>query len=168
MNDKKVDRAIVASVREATLIPAVSYPATEEQRRVKAKFWIEFRANPLVDKDAVTPNHILDLVGYDVSKWMGDSRFWSWFASTNDTIKENLEIAAEKASELALYYLDPSTFLNDNARVQLIKYVLEFAGRTPPTRKEIKWHDKEIADLSHDQLDALISKLQKTPTPTKE
>lgn len=163
---KQAPSEVLAQLREATLVPDLAYHPTEEQRRLKAKFWLAFRNNPITEETMVTPGLVEDMTGKSVQKWLSDPAFWAWFGATKDTTKENLEAAAEKASELAMFYLDPSVPFNDNARVQLIKYVLEFSGRSPPSRKEIKWHDKEIQDLSEEQLDALIAKLTKRALPS--
>ncbi len=147
---------VIATLRKAVCTP--SYQPSEEQRSLKAQFWIAFKANPLCDVDDITPALVNQLTGVDVQKWLSDDRYWPWMA-TRDSVKLSLEIAAEKAAEMAIAYLDPSVPMNDNARVQLIKYVLEFSGRSPATRREEKWMDKEVGQLNEEQLDALIAKL---------
>lgn len=144
--------------------PGMAYDPSDDQRKVKAKFWLRFRENPVIDRKDVTPALVEQLTGVSVQAWTKDTGFWDWF-NVSDQVKENLEIAAERASELALKFLDPLVPMNDNARVQLIKYVLEFAGRAPPQRKEVKWHDKEIAEMTQEQLDALIARLTSRATP---
>lgn len=163
---------------EATLLPALAqlepwaeFPASDEQRAIKAKFWLTLKANPIVDEKDVTPSLVEELIGKSVTQWTASPEFWTWFKD-KDTTKASLEVAAEKAAELAVFYLNPAVPFNDNARVQLIKYVLEFSGRSPPSRKEIKWQDKDIAGLNEEQLIALIEKmtgtsLAKSPLPPK-
>ena len=158
-NDRPAPKAVLAAVREGLPAIPVEPSWTDEQRQLKARFWLQHKQNPLNDKDDITPIMVEQATGKSVRKWLDDSAFWAWFA-TRDSVKQGLEVAAEKAAELAILYLDPSVPFNDNARVQLIKYVLEFSGRTPPSRKEIKWHDKEIADMTPEQLDAFIAKQQ--------
>jgi hypothetical protein len=155
-------KAVLAAVRDG--LPAIPLEPTwtEEQRQLKARFWLLFKQNPMTDRDDVTPALVEQVTGKSVHRWLADPKFWAWF-TTKDSVKQGLEVAAEKAAELAILYLDPTIPFNDNARVQLIKYVLEFSGRSPPSRKEIKWHDKEIADLTPEQLDALIVKLSSQP-----
>lgn len=150
--------AALTAIRGATLLPEVLFNPTEEQRELKAKFWFEYNANPLIDDDQITPTVVSDVLGRDISSWTKQPHFWDWFKS-RDIVKRRLEVAAEKASELAIALLDPSVPMQDSARVNLIKIVLEFAGRTPPVRKETKWHDKEIGELDDQQLDALIEKM---------
>ena len=156
---KKNDGALVSSLGKE-LACLVEPTWTREQLKLKAKFWLAFKSNPLQGEEDVSPALVEELTGTSVQQWLSDPQFWPWF-STRDEVKENLEVAAMKAAELAVYYLDPSVPFNDNARTQLIKYVLEFSGRSPPSRKEIKWHDREVADLTPDQLDALIENLLK-------
>ncbi len=154
---RDTDTSVVAAVRHALPVPALSYQPTDEQRAIKAKFWLEFKRNPLTDTDNVSPALVEQLGGVSVQKWLSDPSFWDWFC-VKDQVKVNLEIAAERASELAMFYLDPSVPLNDNARVQLIKYVLEFSGRAPPSRRDIKVLDREIGEMSEDQLQTYIDK----------
>lgn len=158
--DRDDAQALVAAVREATLQPHLQYHPTPEQRELKARFWLEFRQNPIVDDTDVTPALVEDVLGRSVQGWLTDPKFWTWFSS-KDTVRKNLEIAAEQASEWAMLALDPAFPLNDNARVQLVKYVLEFSGRSPPSRKEIKWADRDVAALNEDELNALIEKLSR-------
>lgn len=151
-------KAVLAAVRDG--LPAIPvHPSwSEEQRQFKARFWLKFKQTPLIDAEDVTPALVEQLMGKPIPlHWRDDRSWWPWFG-TKDSVKQGLEVAAEKAAELAILYLDPTVPFNDNARVQLIKYVLEFSGRTPPSRKEIKWHDKEIADMTPDQLEAYIEK----------
>lgn len=170
MSSSKHDgsHAVVSAVRDAIPVPALTYQPTDTQREVKAKFWLAFKDNPLCETDAVNPAVIEQLTGVDVQAWSRDKRFWAWF-TIKDQVRLNLEIAAERASEMAMMMLDPAHPMNDNARVQLVKYVLEFAGRTPPSRKEIKWADKEVGDMSPEELKALIDKLTaKQLTPSQD
>jgi len=146
----------------ATIEPWSEYPATDEQRAIKAKFWIAFKQNPIIDEKDVNAALVQEFTGHSIAGWMSDPAFWRWFSS-KDSTKHIIEVAAEKAAELASFYLNPAVPFNDNARVQLIKYMLEFSGRSPPSRKEIKWQDKEIADLTSEQLDALIQKQLEKP-----
>jgi hypothetical protein len=163
MTDKKPEAAIVGAVRDGL---ARQFLPTSEQLNAKAKFWIAFRQNPVVDERDVTPAMVEDLLGRPIQSWLAEPKFWEWW-SERDTAGRQIQVAAEKAAELAVYYLDPSVPLNDNARIQLIKYVLEFSGRTPPSRREIRWADKEVAELSERELDELINKLsQKRLTTT--
>lgn len=155
------DSQVVKVVREATLSPQLSYYPTEEQRLVKARFWKAFKANPLTDVVQISPAQVEEMTGHSVQKWLGDKAFWPWFSRSKDTTGEYLEVAAEKAGELAMHFLNPAIEFNDNARVALMKLVLEYSGRAPASRKEVKWHDKEVAELNEDQLDALIDKLSR-------
>ena len=155
--DTERDIAIVTSVREG-MLTLPGYPANDEQREVKSRFWTAFKANPLVDERDVTPALGEELTGQSVAGWVSDKRFWPWFVTRQQT-EIWLEAAAERAAALALFYLDPAVPMNDNARVSLIKAVLEFSGRNPPTRREIKWADREIATASAEELDAMAEKL---------
>jgi hypothetical protein len=132
--------------------------ATDEMRQLKSRFWLALRSNPIAEDTAVSPALVEQLTGRSVQKWLSDERFWPWF-STRDSTKQYLEVAAEKAAELALFYLNPAVPFNDNARASLMKLVLEYSGRTPPSTKVVKWQDKEIGELSEDQLNAFIDKL---------
>ncbi len=143
---------------------------SDDERTLKARFWLKFRENPIIDSDDVTAALVAQLTGDEsIHEYVKVKGFWAWF-NVKDQVKENLEIAAERASELALAMLDPMYKCNDNARVQLVKYVLEFAGRAPATRKEVKWADKDINEMSSEQLDALISKMtaRLNPAPPKD
>jgi hypothetical protein len=150
-------RSVVDAVRDALPVPSLAYYPTDAQRELKASFWLAHKKNPLVDDDQITPALVESLTGVSVQCWLSDDKFWSWF-SIRDSVKLNLEVAAERASELAMHYMDPSIPFNDNARVQLIKYVLEFAGRAPPLHKVIKWGDKAVADMSENELADYIRK----------
>ncbi len=150
----------LALVKQATLLPEVMFIPSAEQRELKAKFWIEFRANPIADDADVTPALVEEILGHSIAGWLRQKHFWQWW-SARDITKRYLEVGAEKAVEMALMYLDPAVPMQDSARVNLIKLVLEYAGKTPPVRKEIKWADRDIADLSDEQLDALIEKLSR-------
>ena len=154
----RADQTVAAALRTVELYPASAYIATQEQQRLKASFWLAFKSNPIADVDSISPALVEQLTGKSVQSWLSNPAFWEWFKVKNEVV-ENLEVAAMRAAELAIHYLDPSVPMNDNARVALMKLVLEFSGRTPPARKEIKWLDKEVADLSPEQLDALIAKL---------
>ena len=149
----------LAAMRSAmpVLLAHGEYQADNKLRQLKARFWQLFNSNPLVDVKDITPALAEDLLGKSLKGHLSDPRFWPWF-STKDSAKQNLEVCAERATELALYYLDPAIPLQDSARINLIKIVLEFSGRTPPARKEIKWQDREIGDLSQEDLDAFIQK----------
>lgn len=151
---------VLAAVREGIpLAMPTEYPrATAEQRHVKARFWLSFKDNPLTDIKDVTPALVEELTGKSVQKWCSqDVAFWPWFSSKQSTAI-GLEIAAERATELCNFYLDPAVPFNDNARVSLIKLVLEYSGRTPPTRREIKWQDKSVGEMTPDELDAYLKK----------
>lgn len=151
---------VLAAIGQGALLSLTpDFPAaTEEQRQLKSRFWLAMRANPIAEDTQVSPALVEQLTGKSVQKWLSDERFWPWF-STKDSTKQYLEVAAEKAAELALFYLNPAVPFNDNARTSLIKIVLEYSGRTPPSTKVVKWQDKEIGDLSEDQLNAFIDKL---------
>lgn len=160
---------LVDSVRDVTLLPQVAYRPNDDQRELKAKFWLDFKQNPLVDTADVSPALVEELTGKPIDHWLKLPGFWDWFkSSTTDTTKRYLEVAAEKAAEMAIMMLDPATPLNDNARVQLIKYVLEFSGRSPPQRRDVKWLDREIQDLDAKQLDDLIAKHMRGKALPKE
>ena len=153
-------RGGLASLKANLLLDLTpGYPdPSEEQRHLKSRFWLALRSNPIADDSEVSPALVEQMTGKSVQKWLGDDRFWPWF-STKDSTKVHLEHAAEKASELAMYYLNPAVPMNDNARVSLIKTVLEFSGRTPPTTKVVKWQDADVASMSEDQLRAFVDKM---------
>lgn len=152
--------ALVSALRNAEMASHVMFQPSHEQRQLKSKFWIDFKSNPIADDRDVTPALVEEVLGRDIRGWLSQPQFWPWF-STRDSTKQFLEVAAEKAAEMAIMLLDPSTPLQDNARVQLIKIVLDFSGRAPASRKEIKWADREVENLSESELDSLIDKLTK-------
>lgn len=133
------------------------FDADLKLRQMKARFWQLFYANPLMDVKDITPTVVEQTLGKSVRGHLSNPHFWSWF-TTKDSAKQNLEVAAERASELAIYYLNPAVPLQDSARVNLIKIVLEYSGRTPPSRKEVVWQDKEVGSLTSEELDAFINK----------
>lgn len=157
---RRDDELLIGAVKDAMVLPQVLFVPTPEQRELKAKFWLEFLANPIIDNTDISPLVVEEYLGRPISAWMKQPNFWQWFKS-RDMTKRYLEIAAEKACELAIMYLDPAIPMQDSARVNLMKIVLEFAGRTPPVRKEIKWQDQDVASLDDQQLDALIAKLSR-------
>ncbi len=132
--------------------------ATDEQRQLKSRFWLALRSNPIAEDTEVSPALVQQLTGRSVQKWLSNENFWPWFA-TRDTTRQYLEVSAEKAAELAMFYLNPAVPFNDNARVSLIKIVLEYSGRTPPSTKVVKWQDADVANMSEDQLNAFIDKM---------
>ncbi len=139
------------------VVPGFNYAPTDDIRALKSRFWLLFKANQICDEDQITPAVVEEVTGRSLKGHMGHPAFWGWFSNQRVT-EIMIEMAAERASETALRMLDPSFPLNDNARVQLIKYVLEFSGRSPPTRRDVKWLDKEVGALDEKDLDAMIEK----------
>lgn len=172
--DRELVAAVGAGLDAATqsvgelegVVPGFAYAPTDDVRALKARFWHAFKANPTVDESQVTPALVEAVLGRSVRGYVSHPGFWPWFS--NQRVTEALiEMAAERAAETALQMLNPAFPLNDNARVQLIKYVLEFSGRSPPSRKVEKWMDKEVANLDEKELDTLIAKhLAKKLPPT--
>lgn len=151
-----------AVAHEAILegVPGFAYVPTDKDRALKAQFWSKFKQNPIVDEADVTPELVKRYTGRDISGLMKHPDFWVWFSNSRTT-EQLLEMAAERGAAMAVRMLDPSVVMNDNARVQLIKIVMDYSGRTPPSHKVIKWADRDVAALDEDQLDELIAKLSK-------
>jgi hypothetical protein len=166
---KREDNALVAAVgvglsaAAATAddnvegVPGFQYAPTDDMRALKSRFWHRFKQNPLIDEEDVTPALVEQLTGRSVQGFTNHPGFWPWFSNTKVT-EILIEMAAERAAQTALGMLDPSFPLNDNARVQLIKYVLEFSGRSTQQRSIEKWMDKDVANADEKMLDEMIER----------
>lgn len=151
----KLRTATLSAIAEEVVV--TSFRANSEQRRLKARFWIVYNENPLIDIRDITATDISKIVqDHRVQHWFSVPGFKSWFLNTMES-RERLEylfdLALDTAEEILLD-TDPKTA---SAKVNMIKVVAELASKYPK-HQEQKFADASIANMSKEQLDDFLQR----------
>lgn len=128
-----------------------------DHRRVKAAFWAKFYEDPKMDRDRVTLAAVQQyLPDYRLRKWWSMPGFKEWFTNKDEwrQKQEYLVMLAQDEAERIL--LDRNA--NANAKVGLIKFLVESIGRASPKMKEVKMLDDAIHKMTPEQLEEFVKK----------
>lgn len=141
---------------------------TRAQSRAKAAFHAKVQSNPLISGNlsTISDRKIAQMAGVaDISKWMAQDGFREWFLN-GDFNKELLESAVQTAIMEAISILEmPSDGEKGSPKpsdkIAAMKTILEYAGYAPQKKSEVVYQDKEIGDMSEEQLDKYLDKALK-------
>lgn len=141
-------------------VEVLTFQPNKAQQQAKARFWVNYRNNPLTDLDDLTNAELVTLSGTEsIRKWKNVSGFESWFFNRQE-FTERVEYLAHlslDALEQVIVNQDPKA---QSARVNAIKVVADLANKMP--KKESNgagsFMDKAIASMDAVQLQAFLEK----------
>lgn len=133
------------------------------QRKAKASYWSVVSSNPLLDTDRELTLAQIQQVVNDarLDKWWSEPGFKDWFAN-KDEFRQKLEylcMLAQDTAEEILISEDPRSV---NAKVSLIKVLLEAGGKVAPRQKEVKYLDEQINKMDIKQIEEVLKKAGRT------
>lgn len=152
---KPVPASEVGALAEAV---GAMFSPTADQRKVKARFWTLMQSAPFGTRpDKMGPEEIVRKTRTPaLSNWWKTPGFKEWFLN-NTEHQERLEYLfdlALSAAEDILRNDDPKA---QSARVNMVKTVAELA-RKMPSKQQTVVLDREVANMSEDQLREFIAK----------
>lgn len=144
-------------------VEVLPFEPNKAQQQAKARFWVNYRNNPLVPVDELTKAEIVNMAGTEsIRKWWNLSGFESWFLNRQE-FTERIEYLANlslDALEQIIVNQDPKA---QAARVNAIKVVSELAHKMP--KKEQSGSNQfldraisSIASMDAVQLQAFLEK----------
>jgi hypothetical protein len=143
-----------------TLLEESTYAPSEAQRLCKIRFLSRLKDNPLLDPSSLTLEDAVQLSGSTTLKnWWGKPGFKAWFLNL-DEYRERVELAFATALDAIQDILMNTEPKAQSARVNLIKTIIELAGRMPNKNKE-KYADDEISKMTPQQLQEYIHRNRK-------
>lgn len=137
-----------------------AFPATSEQRVVKARFWKHMSEQDVfTDVTSMSMEDLGRLAGtLKLSKWANrDSKFMPWFLN-RDAVQHKIAACAEVAIDSLLEILLNSDKQSKPAdRIRAADLLATLAGLYPNHKKEVVFVDKEINNLDQDEVRKQIS-----------
>lgn len=130
------------------------FQPTQPQLKFKSKLYQQY---PQIDVDKLSPGQLVSLTkNRSLMGWLADPDFREWLAN-KDYTRQLLIAGAEVAVKRLWQILEcdnvgPRGEVTAAAQVNAAKLMLEYAGYNPPTRKEVIYKDKDIAQMDEQQL----------------
>ena len=151
LKNTDVVAAASAHLQETTL-----FMPTPEQKKVKARFWIAYRDNPIMELDQLSLQDVTILCqDARVQKWWNIPGFASWFRNHLES-REKLEYLFDLSLDvLQEILLDPEP-KTAGAKVNAVKLIGELASKFPKQTAKPVVLDQEIGQLSEDELRKLV------------
>lgn len=145
----------VKEVKKA--IEQLEFQPNDQQRKLKARFWSLYSADPYIEPKLLNLEHVLEFTkDHRAERWWAVPGFKIWFL--ND--KEHEERLAY-LYHLALDSLEEILLSDDpkmsSARVNAIRLVAELGNKMPSKSTGKEFSDKQINDMSKQQLEEFIS-----------
>lgn len=146
---------MIKDVKKA--IEQLEFQPNDQQRRLKARFWSVYSADPYIEPKLLALEHVVELTqDHRAERWWAVPGFKGWFL--NDKEHE------ERVSYLYYLALDSleEILLSDDpkmssARVNAIRLVAELGSKMPSKTNGKEFSDKQINDMSKQQLEEFIS-----------
>lgn len=160
---QKANQTILEIVEDITFLPS------PEQRKAKAAFWASYSENPLVGLDVLTVSDAVTLSrDRRVRSWWSLPSFREWFLN-QDEFRQRLEYLANLALDTAESIL-LDTKAHPSARANMVKLVIEAAGRMPNKFAKEKYIDERIGSMDRKQLEEYIRRASRyiPSTPQQE
>lgn len=149
------------SVPDITQLVAESafFEPTDEQRRVKIKFFARISDNPTVEAKSATLAQVKQITqSAAVEKWWPVLGFREWFLNSSEHM-EQLEFLFDLSIRALTNILQNEDPKAQGARVQAIKHLAEIAGKMPKKQASMgQFLDKAIAGMDEYQLAAYLEK----------
>jgi hypothetical protein len=150
--------SIVEKATEAVQGLELSYSPTDQERRLRALFYVALEDHPVADADNITPALIEQLTNDSrILKWWSKPGFKEWFQC-----RVTLQAKAEYALDLLIDSFidlarsdDPKTV---SAKVAAAKLLAEMRGHTGKAKKQ-QALDVSIPETK-EELEAYVKKLQ--------
>jgi hypothetical protein len=135
-----------------------SFSPSADQRKIKARFWTLMQSAPFGTRpEKMGPEEIIRKVRAPaLANWWKVPGFKDWFLNHTEH-QERLEYLfdlALNAAEDILCNTDPKA---QSARVNMVKTIAELA-RKMPTKQQTVVLDREVANMSEDQLREFIAR----------
>ena len=144
---------------EQLLNESVFFQPTEEQRRVKIKFFSRIADNPTINLETVSLTQIKQITNSNaIEKWWPTPGMREWFLNKNEHAEALELLFAQSMHAMTSILLNEEPKVQ-GARVQLIKHLAEIAGKMP--RKQAtagQYLDKAIAGMDEFALQAYLEK----------
>ena len=131
-----------------------------QQRQAKATFWtfVNDSMGGLSPEDITLAKALQITNDNRLNKWWKVPGFSEWF-SNKDEFRQRLEYLAN----LALDKVEDIILADDpkltSAQVNIIKCLMEVAGKVPARVKEVKYLDEAVSRMDKRQLEAFLKQL---------
>lgn len=148
----------VKNLNELATAVGADFSPSADQRKIKARFWTLMQSAPFGTRpDKMGPEEIIRKTRTPaLSNWWKVPGFKEWFLNHTEH-QERLEYLfdlALSAAEEILMNDDPKA---QSARVNMVKTISELA-RKMPTKQQTVVLDKEVANMTEEQLREFIAK----------
>jgi hypothetical protein len=154
MSDNKITQNLVEASAEQVFNP------TPSMRKCKAKLLVALEGNPSASLETITLQHALQLTKVTtLEKWWIKPGFKDWLRNAEE-FKSSLEYLCNLGMETAEDILTADDARSVNAKVSLIKILLEAGGKIN-RQKEVKLLDEAIAKMDKHQLEEYLKKAKK-------
>lgn len=107
------------------------YQPTDQDKRLKAQFWLKAADNPFITPDSITIDDVRNILNREISgsTWARPG-FKEWFVNKDES-RQRLEYLfnlALDAAEQIIMNTDPKA---QSARVNMIKVIADLGGKNP-------------------------------------
>jgi len=153
-NLKQAASSLIGASADLVFIPS------PPQRQTKAKFMVSLEENPSVDPSEVSLAAAIQITGDSrLEKWWKRPGFADWFRGKEE-FKERLEYLCQLGLDTAEDILLSDDPKSVNAKVSLIKVLLESGGKMPAKGKEVKFLDEAVQKMNKQQLEQQLKRLK--------
>ncbi len=129
-------------------------------RLAKARFWRKAEKNSMFDPKAASNSEIVRMSGDTaVAKQLTDGAFYAWFME-KETTKQLIDSSVELAVVTLIGILEAEVVdrgtVTTTHQLQAANSLLDKAGYSTVSTKEIIFKDKKVQDMSEEELEKYI------------